>query len=46
MGISTLACRLGDSALRRKMPHVYLDPLNVGLNVGSDAKFAWFNQTP
>ena len=30
MGISTLACRLRDSALRRKMPHVYLDPLNVG----------------
>jgi hypothetical protein len=30
MGISTLACELRYRTLRRKMPHVYLDPLNVG----------------
>jgi hypothetical protein len=30
MGISTLACGLGYSTRRRKMPHVHLVPLNVG----------------
>ena len=38
MGISTLACGLGYSTLRRKMPHVHLVPLNVGYDSRLDAK--------
>jgi|RhiMetdeSRZDD1v2_1073273.scaffolds.fasta_scaffold89259_2 hypothetical protein len=30
--ISFLACGLGYSTLRRKLPHVHLVPLNVGLD--------------
>src|SRR4029453_18272551 len=32
IGIPPLACGLGDSTLRRKIPHVHLVPLNVGYN--------------